>query len=99
MWAGSAAIWKDTMSSFIGGSAYAMASQIAEGYLLLNHTHLKKLNKGDLGTLQHEINKALMDARGNQPPLDDVAAQQQRNRKISRLTSALTMVQHRMTMK
>ncbi len=30
------------MSSFIGGSAYAMANQIAEGYLLLNHTHLKK---------------------------------------------------------
>jgi hypothetical protein len=87
------------MSSFIGGSAYGMANQIAEGYLLLNHTHLKKLSKGDLATLTHEINKALIDVRGNQPPLDDVAAQQQRNRKISRLTGALTMVQHRMTAK
>jgi hypothetical protein len=87
------------MSSFIGGSAYAMASQIAEGYLLLNHTHLKKLSKSDLATLTHEINKVLIEARGNQPPLDDVAAQQQRNRKISRLTGALTMVQHRMTAK
>lgn len=87
------------MSNFIGGSAYAMATQIAEGYLLLNHTHLKKLSKSDLGTLQHEINKVLMDARGNQPPLEDVQAQQQRNRKISRLTGALTMVQHRLTEK
>jgi hypothetical protein len=34
------------MSNFIGGSAYAMATQIAEGYLLLNHTHLKKLARG-----------------------------------------------------
>jgi hypothetical protein len=87
------------MSSFIGGSAYAMANQIAEGYLLLNHTHLKKLGKGELSTLQHEINKTLTEARGSQPPLTDTAAQQQRNRKISRLTSALTMVQHRMTEK
>jgi hypothetical protein len=87
------------MSNFIGGSAYAMATQIAEGYLLLNHTHLKKLAKGDLATLQHEINKVLTEARGNQPPLEDVQAQQHRNRKISRLTGALTMVQHRMTEK
>ncbi len=87
------------MSSFIGGSAYAMASQIAEGYLLLNHTHLKKLSKGDLASLQHEVNKVLTEARGNQPPLDDVQAQQQRNRRISRLTAATTMIQHRMTAK
>jgi len=86
------------MSGFIGGSAYAMASQIAEGYLLLNHTHLKKLNKGELASLTHEIGRVLTDARGNQPPLDDVQAQQQRNRRISRLTGALTMVQHRMTL-
>ena len=66
------------MASFIGGSAYAMATQIAEGYLLLNHTHLKKLTKGELGTLQHEVNKVLTEARGNQPPLDDVQAQQLR---------------------
>lgn len=87
------------MSSFIGGSAYAMANQIAEGYLLLNHTHLKKLPKGDLAALQHEVNKVLTEARGNQPPLDDVQAQQQRNRRISRLTAATTMIQHRMTAK
>jgi hypothetical protein len=87
------------MGNFIGGSAYSMATQIAEGYLLLNHTHLKKLDKGELATLQHEINKVLTEARGSQPPLDDVQAQQQRNRKISRLTGALTMVQHRMTEK
>lgn len=87
------------MANFIGGSAYGMASQIAEGYLLLNHTHLKKLDKGELASLVFEINKVLTEARGNQPPLDDVQAQQQRNRKISRLTGALTMVQHRMTEK
>jgi hypothetical protein len=87
------------MANFIGGSAYGMATQIAEGYLLLNHTHLKKLDKGELASLVFEINKVLTEARGNQPPLDDTQAQQLRNRKISRLTGALTMVQHRMTEK
>jgi hypothetical protein len=87
------------MANFIGGSAYGMATQIAEGYLLLNHTHLKKLDRGELASLQFEINKVLTEARGNQPPLDDTQAQQLRNRKISRLTGALTMVQHRMTEK
>jgi hypothetical protein len=87
------------MGNYIGGSAYSMATQVAEGYLLLNHTHLKKLNKGELATLQFELNKVLTDARGSQPPLEDVQAQQHRNRKISRLTGALTMVQHKMTEK
>lgn len=87
------------MANYIGGSAYSMAAQVAEGYLLLNHTHLKKLDKGELATLQFELNKVLTEARGSQPPLEDVQAQQQRNRKISRLTGALTMVQHRMTVK
>ncbi|MGH9319571.1 MAG: hypothetical protein ACRD21_00550 [Vicinamibacteria bacterium] len=87
------------MGNFIGGSAYSMATQVAEGYLLLNHTHLKKLEKGDLALLTHELNRVLTEARGSQPPLEDVQAQQQRNRKISRLTGALTMVQHRMTQK
>jgi hypothetical protein len=87
------------MANFIGGSAYSMASQVAEGYLLLNHTHLKKLGKGDLAVLQQELNKVLTEARGNQPPLEDIQAQQHRNRKISRLTSALQMVQQKLTEK
>jgi hypothetical protein len=87
------------MANYIGGSAYSMATQVAEGYLLLNHTHLKKLDKGELATLQFELNKVLTEARGSQPPLEDVQAQQQRNRKISRLTGALSMVHHKMTVK
>jgi hypothetical protein len=87
------------MANYIGGSAYSMATQVSEGYLLLNHTHLKKLDKGELATLQFELNKVLTEARGSQPPLEDVQAQQLRNRKISRLTGALSMVHHRMTQK
>ncbi len=87
------------MPNFIGGSAFSMATQIAEGYLLVNHTHLKKLGKPDLAVLQQELNKVLTEARGNQPPLEDVQAQQHRNRKISRLTSALMMVQQKLTEK
>lgn len=87
------------MGNFIGGSAYSMATQVAEGYLLLNHTHLKKLGKGELATLQFELQKVLTEARGSQPPLEDVQAQQHRNRKISRLTGALNMVHHKLTVK
>jgi hypothetical protein len=81
------------MANFMGGSAPAMASQIAEGYVLLNANGLKGFLPGDLANLRQEIEKLLREVRSLTPPQDDALAQQARNRKIVRLSSAVQMIQ------
>ena len=80
--------------SFLGGSAYAMARDISEGYILMNPTLMKKLTNPELQQLRFELEKNVRDARATQPPGDDVMAQQQRNRKILRIQQAMTMIEN-----
>ena len=80
------------MPNFIGGSAYGMANQISDGYLLLNTSNLKKLSRAELTQVLFEIQKIMTEVRGNQPPLDDVQALQLRNRKLSRLQNATLVI-------
>jgi hypothetical protein len=80
------------MSPFLGGSAPAMANQIAEGYTLLTAVQLKRLSDAELDALQFELEKLLRDLRGQVIPADDVAGNQAKNRKISRVTNALQQV-------
>jgi len=80
------------MSPFLGGSAPAMANQIAEGYTLLTAVQLKRLSDAELDALQFELEKLLRDLRGQVIPADDVAGNQLKNRKISRVTNALQQV-------
>jgi hypothetical protein len=87
------------MANFMGGSAPAMASQIAEGYILLSANHLKGFLPGDLSNLRLELDKLLREVRALAPPQDDAQAQQARNRKIARLSSAMQVVQAKMTAK
>ena len=82
------------MANYMGGSAPAMASQIADGFILVGSHTLKGYAKPDLQTLRFELEKLQRDARAEVPPADDSHAQQARNRKIARLTSALTVVGH-----
>lgn len=85
------------MASFMGGSAPAMASQISEGFLLLSSTTLKGYLPGELNLLKIELDKLLRDVRAETPAQDDALANQARNRKISRLSSALKVVQNKLT--
>lgn len=85
------------MANFMGGSAPAMAGQIADGYILVGSHTLKGYAQGELQTLRFELEKLQRDARAEVPPQDDAQAQQARNRKIARLTSALTVVGHAMS--
>ena len=48
---------------FIGGSAPAMASQIAEGYFLLNKNTLRGWPAADLQTLRAEVDKLRAEVR------------------------------------
>ena len=85
------------MANFMGGSAPAMANQIAEGYILLSTNTLRGFLAGELALLRTELEKLQRDARAVVPPQDDALAQQARNRKIARLSSALQVVVNKMT--
>ncbi len=84
---------------FMGGSAFAMARDVGEGYILLNVNILKRMSPEELKQLRFEIDRLLTTIRGEQPPQDQVAELQSRNRKISRLTSAVSMINNQMTMR
>lgn len=85
------------MANWMGGSCPAMASQIAGGFMLLSSANLRGFLPTELQALKLELEKLLRNARAEVPPQDDALAQQARNHKLSRLTSALQVVQHQMT--
>jgi len=85
------------MANYMGGSAPAMASQISEGYILLSTNTLRGFTPGELALLRQELEKLQRDARAVVPAQDDALAQQARNRKIARLSSALQVVINKMT--
>jgi hypothetical protein len=78
--------------AFSGGSAYAMARDVAEGYLLVTERNFKTMSRSDLDQLVFELDRHLRELRGEQPPLDDVSALQQRQRRMQRLNTVLMMV-------
>lgn len=87
------------MASYMGGSAPAMASQIADGYILVGSHTLRGYLKTELQTLRAELEKLQRETRAEVPPQDDAMALQARNRRIGRLSSALTVIGHEMSIK
>jgi len=77
---------------FMGGSAYAMARDITEGFILVTERTFKTMQRSEVDQLAFEMDRYLREIRGEQPSLDDMAAIQQRNRRISRINQALMMV-------
>jgi hypothetical protein len=74
-----------------------MANQIAGGFVLMSAATLKGFLPAELQALKLEIEKQLRNVRAEVPPQDDALAQQARNHRIARLSSALQVVQHQMT--
>lgn len=85
--------------AFLGGSAYAMARDVGEGYILLNSNLLKRLVGDELRQLRFEVERLLTTLRSELPPVDDSLAIQGRNRKISRLNGAVTMINNQLQSK
>lgn len=81
------------MGSFMGGSPYAMAKDIVEGYILLTSAHLKRFSHQDIKQLKFELEKFQTQIRSEQPPQDDLQAIQFKNRKLLRITSALRLIE------
>jgi hypothetical protein len=80
------------MGSFMGGSAYAMASQISEGFLLITERTFQRMQLSEIDQLAFEIEKRTREIRSDQPDLEDTQALQTRNRKLMRLTQATQML-------
>jgi butyrate kinase len=85
------------MGNFIGGSAYSMSHDIAEGLLLVNANNLKKFTPVELKQLTFELDKVQKEIRSEQPAVDDTQAIQKRGRKLSRITVALQIINLAMT--
>lgn len=77
---------------FPGGSAWAMAKDIAEGYLMVTERTFRMMTKPELDQLSFEIERHTRDLRGDQPALDDMPAIQLRNRRIQRLNTAVQIL-------
>jgi hypothetical protein len=88
------------MSNFPGGSVYSMVQSILSGVFLVTERSFKRLEPGELQQLGLELEKQLRTIRGEQAPIDDTAAIQDRQRRIQRLNSALNMMRaHQMKRK
>lgn len=76
----------------MGGSAYAMARDITEGFILVTERTFKTMQRSEVDQLAFEMDRYLREIRGEQPALDDMPAIQLRNRRISRINQAMIMV-------
>jgi hypothetical protein len=85
------------MANWMGGSCPAMVNQIAGGFTLVSAASLRGFTPAELSMLKFELERQLRTSRAEVPPQDDALAQQARNQRISRLTSATQVVQHQMT--
>ena len=79
------------MSVFLGGSAYMMVRDIAEGYIIASELTFKKFQQADFQAFGFEVEKLMREVRGNVPPTGDVDATQKRHRKMQRLQQAMTI--------
>ena len=79
------------MSVFSGGSAYSMARDVAEGYIITTELTFKQFKPPDFQTFLFELDKLLREIRGNQPATTDTEGIQKRQRKIQRLQQAQTI--------
>ena len=78
--------------AFPGGSAYAMARDVGEGYLLVTERTFKTMGRSELDQVVFEMDRYLRELRGDQPAIDDMPAVQLRQRRMQRLNSALSML-------
>jgi hypothetical protein len=82
------------MAGFLGGSAFGMAGDIAEGYHLVTERTFKTMSHAEVDQLAFELDRCLRDARGEQAPQNDLALVKARNRKIQRLNQALMILRN-----
>ncbi len=79
------------MSVFIGGSAYNMVRDIAEGYVIVSDRTFRNYGPREFKDFSIEATRFLQEIRSSQPPLSDTEAIQKRHRRMQRLQQAVTI--------
>lgn len=77
----------------MAGPAWKTASDVVEGYLTLNGVMLKKFAPHELAALQTELERSAREIRATVVAQDDLEASQKRNRRLLRVSQALTVLQ------
>ncbi|HXM77518.1 MAG TPA: hypothetical protein VN971_12120 [Thermoanaerobaculia bacterium] len=81
-----------TMSVFLGGSAYNMVRELADGFIIVTERTFKQYKPQDLTDFQMEADKLLREVRGAQLPVTDLEGTQKRQRRMQRLQQAITII-------
>lgn len=82
------------MSKFIGGSAYAMARDIGEGFVTVTERTCKSLTGPELNQLLLEVERFQRDLRGSQSATDPIDVVKARNRKLQRLNGVVSIIRN-----
>jgi hypothetical protein len=82
------------MSNFMGGSAYAMARDIAEGYCQATERTFRRMSTAEMNQLSHEMDRYMRELRGEATAGMESTALQARNRKLQRLNSAMVVLRN-----
>jgi len=84
---------------FQGGSAWAMAKSLMDGYILASPVQFKRLTNDELRELKMEVEKLLRDIRGEIPDQENNIALQKRNQKILKLSQTLSVLANYITLR
>ncbi|MFN7972457.1 MAG: hypothetical protein U0166_08920 [Acidobacteriota bacterium] len=87
------------MGAFAGGSAYAMANQICEGYSTLSAVSVRRYTDAELGQLRLELDKIVTTLRAEVIPEGEMEKVKARNRKVSRVNQATLVLQNHLQKK
>jgi hypothetical protein len=80
------------MSPFAGGSPWAMARDIGEGFVLITDRSLTRMSRAEVDKLSFELERCLRDVRGAPSTDLETVELQRRNRKLLKLASAQRVV-------
>ena len=79
------------MGVFIGGSAYNMARDIADGYVLVSERTFRTYAPREIAEFTVAAERLLREVRSDQASLGDTDATQKRQRRMQRIQQALTL--------
>ena len=80
------------MSGFAGGSAWAMAREIAGGFILVTDRTFRPMSPAQVNQLGHEIERLLRELRGGATSEEALLELQVRQRKIQRLNTTMMIL-------
>ena len=78
----------------MGGSAYAMARDIAGGFCQATERTFRRMSTAEMSQLSHEMDRLMRELRGEATAGMENPALQARNRKLQRLNSALVVLRN-----